>query len=272
MTTERTAEPRETRCLGEAVSWLRLEQHRLGELTAAEAAAVEAHLATCPACAACAAEAREPITLSLPSVVARKAFAGGPRARTPSWLRSWRAGVSAGMLSAAAVAAAFVLVARSTPVPRSRPGSVIFSSRETLPGSKGGDVAIELVRERGGDVERGAHTFLAEDRWKVLVSCPAERMLFWDVVVEDREQASFPLSPASPLACGNHVALPGAFQLSGVETKRLCVLLSDDPLDRRRFASEGSIGLNRKAAAVCVALRSEVAGTDAGRDPGAEEN
>jgi hypothetical protein len=190
-------------------------------------------------------------------------------------LRRWRAGVPAGVVSAAAVAVAFVFVARSTPVLRSRPGSVTFSSSETLPGSKGGDVAIELVRQRGGDVVHGAHTFLAEDRWKVLVTCPAERMLFWDVVVDDGQQASFPLSPASPLACGNHVALPGAFQLSGVETKRLCVLFSGNPLDRRRLASgrlasEGSIGLIRDVAAVCVALRSEGTAADADLDPGAE--
>jgi hypothetical protein len=271
VTTDRAAELRQMRCIGEAVSWLRLEQHRLGELPAADAAAVEAHLATCPACAACAAETNDPITFSLPNVVTGKAFASGPRARTASWLRSWRAGVSAGVVSAAAVAVAFVFLTRSAPVPESRQSSVTFSSHHALSGSKGGDIAIELVRERRGDVVHGAHRFLAEDRWAVLVTCSAERVLFWDVVVEDGGKASFPLSPASPLACGNHVALPGAFQLSGVSTKRLCVLFSGDPVDRGRFASAGSIDLDRDLAAgqaVCVTLRPEGAATDADLGPG----
>jgi hypothetical protein len=174
------------------------------------------------------------------------------------------------VVAAAAVAAAFVFVTRSTPMPGSRPGAVTFGSGETLPGSKGGDVAIELVRERGGDVVHGAHTFLAEDRWKVLVTCPVERVLFWDVVVEDGGQASFPLSPASPLACGNHVALPGAFQLSGVETKQLCVVFSGDPVARRRVTAGGSIDLERDVAAgqaVCATLHPEGAATDADLDP-----
>jgi hypothetical protein len=271
VTPERAAELRQMRCIGEAVSWLRLEQHRLGELTAADAAAVEAHLATCPACAACAAETSEPFTFSLPNVVTREAFASGPRARTTSSLRSWRAEVSAGVVSAAAVAVAFVFLKQPAPVPGSRPSSVTFSSRHTLSGSKGGDIAIELVRERRGDVVHGAHTFLAEDRWKVLVTCSAERVPFWDVVVEDGGQASFPLSPSSPIACGNHVALPGAFQLSAVSTKRLCVLFSGDPVDRRRFASGGSIDLDRDLAAeqaVCVTLRPEGAAADADLGPG----
>ena len=272
MTTNPPADTRDMRCIGESVSWLRLEQHRLGELSAAEATVVEAHLAVCPACAACAAETRQPLTLSLPNaVVARKELTSGPPIRAASWFRTWRAGVSAGVVSAAAVALAFAFMTRSTPVPGSRPDPVALRSGAALPGSKGGEVAIELVRERSGAVEHGAHTFLAGDRWKVLVTCAAERVLFWDVVVEDGGQARFPLSPAGPLACGNRVALPGAFRLSGVEAKRLCVVFSSDPVDRRGFAPGVSIDRDRDVAAgqeVCVALRPEGAAADADLDPG----
>lgn len=268
---EPAADRRKLRCLGEPLSWLRLEQHRLGELSAADAAVVEAHLASCPACAACAAEAREPLAFSLPTVVGEKgAFTGISRARPRTWLRSWRAGISVGAVSAAAVVAlAFAWVTGSPPAPGPRSGPVALGSRETLPGSKGGEVAIELVRERRGDVEHGAHAFLAEDRWKVLVTCPAERVLFWDVVVEDGGQASYPLSPAAPLVCGNHVALPGAFRLSGLAAKRLCVVLSGDPVDRRRFASGGPIDLDPEAGAgrpICVALRPEGSSVDGASD------
>jgi anti-sigma factor RsiW len=40
-------------CIGEPVSWLRLEQLALGELPAPAADAVHAHLGACAVCAAC---------------------------------------------------------------------------------------------------------------------------------------------------------------------------------------------------------------------------
>src|SRR5262249_46288520 len=81
-----------------------------------------------------------------------------------------------------------------------------------------------------------ATRFAGGDRWKALVTCPRERMLFWDVVVRGAEggdvSVSFPLAPAAPLACGNHVALPGAFRIDGGGPVQVCLVLSEDPVDR----------------------------------------
>ena len=41
------------RCIGEPVSWLRLERLHLGEISGPERARIEEHLAACRACAAC---------------------------------------------------------------------------------------------------------------------------------------------------------------------------------------------------------------------------
>lgn len=51
------------RCVGTPVSWLRLEQHALGELAASEASAIEEHLEACPACRACAEECTTAVAL-----------------------------------------------------------------------------------------------------------------------------------------------------------------------------------------------------------------
>ena len=218
-------------CIGEPLSWLRLERYRLRELPAAVATEVEAHLAACPVCAACATETNQPLTFSPP--VAPPATSHGG-ARLGAWFRTRAARAVAG-LAFAGVAAAVVLVARS--IERPEPGSVALGARDTMAGIKGGAAAIELVRERQGVVVQGADTFGAGDRWKVLVTCPSARVLFWEVVVRDGARADFPLSPAAPLACGNHVPLPGAFRISGGDDMRVCVVLSSDPLDRGRLTS-----------------------------------
>ncbi|HEY4186029.1 MAG TPA: hypothetical protein VGP07_13225 [Polyangia bacterium] len=218
-------------CIGEPVSWLRLERYRLRELPAAVATEVEAHLAACPVCAACATETNQPLTFSAP-VIAPATSRGGDR--VGAWFRTRAARAVAG-LAFAGVAAAVVLVARS--IERPVPGSVALGVRDTLPGIKGGAAAIELVRERQGVVVQGADTFGVDDRWKVLVTCPGERVLFWDVVVRDGARADFPLSPTAPLACGNHVPLPGAFRISGGDDTRVCVVLSSDPVERGRLTA-----------------------------------
>jgi len=203
-------------CAGEPLSWLALERHALGELPPAEAARVVAHLAACAACAACAAETRRPWASAAP-----------PRA--PWWRRYVAAWATTAALAGAA--AAFLLMARTE-----RPDPGPMARQDTLAGVKGGDVALELVRERQGTITHGADTFVTDDRWKALLTCPASRMLFWDLVVRDGEGRSprYPLRPSSPITCGNHVPLPGAFRLSGAGDARVCVLLGEDPVPRDR--------------------------------------
>jgi hypothetical protein len=155
-------------------------------------------------------------------------------------------------------AAGVVLVLSRAPSPEGRPGELASGAGETMAGVKGGHLGLELVRERGGVVAPAATTFLEGDRWKVLVTCPSGRVRFWEVVVRDGAATSFPftLAPTSPLACGNHVALPGALLISGPRPSDVCVVLGDAPPDRARVAALDAAGLAAIGGA-CVTLRPE---------------
>ena len=229
-------------CVGEPLSWLLLERHALGELSQSDSARVRAHLAGCAACAACAAETARPLP-----ALARTAEVEAPRAL---WWRRYAA-AWATTAALACAAAGFLLLAR----PPGRTADVVASG-DTLPGVKGGDVALELVRERAGVVTHGADTFAPEDRWKALVTCPAGGVVFWDVTVRDggRRDERFPLAPAGPLSCGNHVVLPGAFRLSGPGTAEVCVRLAADPVPRDSSARKNLPGRRD----ICASLRPEL--------------
>jgi len=240
----------DARCIAEPVSWLRLEQYLLDELPPAERALVATHLRACPACAAAETEARQPVPV-------RALGVARPRlsARIAATLFGTRtAGIASRMALVAATAA--VLVLARAPASRG-PGEVDRSPRadETLAAIKGGEVAVELVRERAGVVEPGATTFAPGDRWKVLVTCPSGRIRFWDLGVREGEAMVFPLAPGSPLICGNRVPLPEALRISGTRANDVCLFLSDAPPDRARATALGPAAL--AAAAVCLTLRPE---------------
>jgi hypothetical protein len=229
-------------CTGEPISWLRLERYRLGELSEHERDTVATHLEACPACAACLAVANRPLTLApLPtpkpaSLLSR--IRGGLVGLTPA---------GAGLRVAFALAALALLV---LPVGKSNQGARLAS--RTGRGIKGGEPAVALVRERSGIVEHGATTFVPEDRWKVLVTCPTEQVLFWDLMVVEDERVTFPLIPSSPIACGNHVPLPGAFRLAADHLVEVCLVLGDDPLDR--LALSGKDAKSLTSGATCTTL------------------
>jgi Putative zinc-finger len=234
-------------CAGVPVSWLTLERYRLGELPGSERRAVEAHLLACAACAACLAEVERPLVLP-PLPAAARASSWRSRVRRAlrgAWpAQAWAAASAGGV----AVVLAAVLVARPK-----LPDHAL--SGVTSPGIKGGDVAISLVRERDGAIDHDARTFTARDRWKVLVTCPSERLLFWDVIVVAGATPSFPLSPGAPIACGNHVPLPGAFHIDGSGPAQVCLVLADDPLDRARLSAlAGTAALAQVPRATCVTL------------------
>lgn len=217
-------------CIGEPISWLRLERHRLGELPATESAVVAAHVTTCPACAACLAETMLPLARPARPRIARGvlSFLAG----------AWRSipHRPAIRLTLAGAAATLVLAVGLRTFDR-KAGDGVSELGATLPGVKGGDLAMEMVRERDGAVAADAVTFKDGDRWKILVTCPAARVLFWEVVIHDGDSAAFPLNPVEPLPCGNRVPLPGAFRITGSRPATVCVMLSEAPLDRSRMAS-----------------------------------
>jgi hypothetical protein len=239
------------RAAAEPVSWLRLERYHLGELTPAEAADVERAVAADPATRACLEELRKPLALrplfedpSLPrptalsDVRARSRATRLGRALQKPWL----------FVLAATVAALVVLL---------RPESATLSLPPSHVRVKGGDVALELVRERHGSVDTTPTSFAEGDRFKVLLTCPPALDGHFDVVVLQADGASFPLPAPSGVACGNRVPLSGAFSLDGNSRALVCVTWSARA-DLHAVLSRSGIEVVKNESA-CVALEAEAA-------------
>lgn len=196
------------RCIGQPVSWLRLELYQLGEIAETERASIATHLAACPACAACFASIEREGAVALPPLpVARKVQTGS----VASYARL-------GALGAGALAlAAGVLLGV---------GAAWRHGDAFDPGSaarvKGDVVAFSLVRDDDERIDDARGVFKDGDRFKAVVTCPPSMGLAFDVVVYDASGASFPLARAR-LACGNNVPLPGAFRLSGSSEETVCL-------------------------------------------------
>jgi hypothetical protein len=208
------------RCIGEPVSWLRLELFIIGELAAAERQQVASHLEQCAPCRSCLEFAQRPPAAS---------SAGRPLAQpaTPrAGRRRWPL-----LTSAAALAAASLLLIVQTDItspttPESPPARIAI---------KGGELAIQLVRERDGTQTTDPQRFASHDRFRVLLTCPGGRVARWELIVYQADEVYFPLD-ASPVACANAVALPGAFRLSGQAPATVCLLLDPPAHDRLRAA------------------------------------
>lgn len=177
-------------CIGEPISWLRLEQFALEP----HDASVREHVAACAACRACLDE----ITAD---VVALPPLAVPERRRT--W---WKLALPIG---GALVAAAILLLVL-------RPKAPAVDNELNVKGL--GDVIVDVVRERGGVVRDDVRTFAPGDRWKVIVTCATSGAATVEVDVD----GDHPL-PRATLVCGNRIALPGAFTLTGSGDQRVCV-------------------------------------------------
>lgn len=190
-------------CIGEPVSWLRLEQFAAGRIADP---AIASHLTACPACTHCLDEIRGDL-VALP-VLALPAAA--PR-RTSWW--TWLV-PALGLAAAAAIA---VVALRPRP-----------TTREDIVAVKGvGEVIVDVVRERAGVIRDDVRTYAAGDRWKIVVTCPPAGSAAFDVGVTEsgRAEVDRPLLPTK-LACGNRVVLPGAFELTGNQPNRVCVTIT----------------------------------------------
>jgi hypothetical protein len=230
------------------VSWLRLERYMLGELAAGERDDVAAHLASCARCRACAdrvaSDARRELP-PLPAVVPTAAPSPSPaRAAVSRW--PWKIRPRAFALAAAIGAFGLVLVLR--PGAQREQALVVHGPRVVA--VKGGDVSIELVRERGGSIAWEPTSFAPADRFKVLVTCAPPLQLHTDIVVLQSDGAAFPGEPAA-ISCGNRVPVPPAFSITGPGDATICVGLDPSgPPSRATLA----VGEGARIAHACLRL------------------
>ena len=268
-----------TACIAEPISWLRLEQYALTVAATADAADIDAHVAQCAACR----EALESLRADTMALPALPVFATQPTAAaasaTPAAQRTgeviaigsarakpassqrWRAPLILAPILAAA--AAGMLWLRSTRNNAS-PANVTAALHATTSIKGVGDLALQLARDRDGNVQTNVTTFRPGDRWKALLTCapstanagtPSE--VWADVVVleiiDGNPVAEFP-QPPTQLSCGNAVAVPGAFAITGARNNIICVTLGvGAPIDRAAIAAHHWQG----AAIVCSEVTPE---------------
>ena len=211
-----------TTCISQPISWLRLEQYALDELTEGRDE-IAAHLAACEACRACLARIESDAKLDLPPLPAT-ATATATVVR-PAWRRALVASGSALALAAAAVLA----IGRVTAPPPDDGERV-----------KGAAIAFSLVRDDDALIAEAGGTYKDGDRFKAIVTCPPGARLRFDLVVYDGAGAQFPLDPAQPLACGNEVPMRGAFRLTGTAPLRVCLVWSENDLERNELLRAGN--------------------------------
>lgn len=211
-------------CIGEPISWLRLETFASGRTADPT---IASHLAACPACAHCLHEIRSDLValpmLAMPDLAPRRA----------SW---WTWLVPALGLAAAALVLVILAPWRGT-----------TAKREDVVAVKGiGEVIVDVVRERAGVIRDDVRTFAAGDRWKIVVTCPPAGSASFAVEVTDSGTGEIdrPLMPAT-LACGNRVVLPGAFTLTGTQPNRVCVTITN------------ALGRDRDSGRACLTITPE---------------
>ncbi|HEY5923241.1 MAG TPA: hypothetical protein VIV11_16290 [Kofleriaceae bacterium] len=186
-------------CIGEPVSWLRLERYALEP----KDTNVREHVDACPACRQCLDEIQRDV-VALPPL------------HVPAKRRWWRFALPALGAIAAAAIILFVLRPRDT-------------TDEGVAHVKGvGEVVIDVVRERAGIVRADVRTFRAGDRFKVVVTCAPTHSVALAVSVHEHgvDRPDHPLAPAQ-IVCGNRVVLPGAFELTGNKSHQVCVRIQD---------------------------------------------
>jgi len=236
-------------CIGEPVSWLRLERYKAGELDAKLAGEIAKHLEACPVCAECMRQIEADEATPLPSLELpeRKAPAKESTGKVIPFARArGRFGVILGGLAVAA--AAMLGVGR---------GGFLGTNtvdRPSSPRVKGGDVVFSLVRDDGVRIDDSAGVFRDGDRFKVVVTCPPTLHASFDVVVFDDGGASFPLALVPSLACGNEIPVPGAFRLTGSTEETVCVVWNVASGAEARVTPRTEADLGRDAR--CKRLRS----------------
>lgn len=241
-------------CIGQPVSWLKIERFVLAELPDEQMSEIRQHLDACPACHLCEAEARAPRRLPplpIPSEVAMASPAAPRRvseaANTPPIRPARFRRVVGGFSGLLAAAAALLLVFWPPAEERGDYGPNTLRVR-------GGEVSLTLVRERDGMVETNAEVFSTGDRWKVLITCPPGHPGPWAVWLIQDGRPSLALSDDGELRCGNRVPMNGAFHVTGTTEATLCAVWGIDALGPDE--SNPSVDTETlRSSAVCRTLR-----------------
>jgi len=246
-----SAELQHARCSGVTVSWLVLEQHALGELPGARRREVDAHLQGCEACRACFEQIRADAAV-LPELPALPELPVSvpPAEERASWWRRLRWGWA--LAGAGVAAAAVALLLAVLPPGALSPSGDLPPSRI---GFKGGELALALVRQRGGQIKHDPTTFSSRDRFKAEVTCAPGQRLVGDLIVYQGRDRDFPLPPAAPLGCGNRAPLAGAFRITGAAPIIVCLVVEQGtrPLDRAALRGTGP-GALPEGRSVCLRL------------------
>jgi hypothetical protein len=197
----------------DVVSWLLLERYALGELDATTTLRVEGALARDADTRACLELIRRPV--ALPALNPRRA-AAAPKARRLAW--AWPA---AATLAAAALG---VLVVRGTQQDLDTAVPAPGATSKPAHRVKGDAVAISVVREHLGQIIANATSFAEGDRLKVLLTCPTATSERFRVLVQQGDTVTSPVDVPADFACGNGVAVPGAFTLTENTQALVCVV------------------------------------------------
>ena len=205
-------------CIGEPVSWLRLERYALGELRGDEQRAVAEHLASCAVCRACSEQIARDVREPLPLIAA-----GSSGHVAPSGVRARPRKLAAAAPWAALVSASLAvwLMLRGPHVPpEAAPGMAVSTT-------KGGDIALMLVRsDRAGRLLEPTQ-FAPEDRFKLLLTCAPPLQGPVRVQIYQAGALYEPVPEQALPRCGNRVALSGAWQFDGQAALDVCVVFSE---------------------------------------------
>jgi len=226
-------------CSSEPISFLRLERYLQGDVQPSERAQLETHLGQCDVCRECY-EALRSETIELPPLPVRLSAARQRRGLRLRIARAWP------QLAAAALAAATAMLLLRLRSVELEPA--LSAQRVRV---KGGELAIELVREHAATIAADPEQFAQGDRFQVRVSCPPGEPRHWDVVVFQAGELFFPLRPEAQLECRNGVTLPGAFALDGSAPASVCVIVGERRVDRALLSRRN---LRSAGASACVEL------------------
>ncbi len=223
----------------EPISWLRLEHYHIGELPPDQHSQVQAHLDGCPHCRGMLAEIEEDAR-TLPPLPLPDA------SPTQPWYRRLHLLFPAVAGPVLVAALALILVLPPTTDPELPDARVAY---------KGGELAIDLVRDRAGVIRPSPKAYQDGDRFSVQITTPPGEHA-WDLVVLQEGQAFFPLEPGTTPG-GNSVTV-GAFELTGPGAASVCVMVGDGRIDRGTLERRGAESLTEDAA--CVTLKQSTGG------------